>query len=166
MRPRVVVVMGVSGSGKSSVGQELADRFGWSFVEGDAFHPRTNIDKMARGEALTDEDRLPWLRALRDEIVRLRGSGERCVVACSALKQGYREVLRRPGEGDIVFVHLAGPASLIRLRMDARDHFMRPGMLEGQFAALEEPGPEEAVRVSIDRPVDQVVDEIVERLGL
>ncbi len=166
MRPRVIIVMGVSGSGKTSVGSALAAALGWTFIEGDAFHPTSNVTKMSRGEALTDEDRVPWLRALRGEIERCRGAGERCVVACSALRRVYRDELRRPGETEIVFVHLTGAASLIRRRMAERDHFMQPGMLESQLATLESPGPDEAVQVGIDRTVPEIVDVIVQRLGL
>ena len=163
---RTIIVMGVSGSGKTSVGRALAARLGWLFVEGDSFHPTANIEKMARGEALTDEDRWPWLRALRAEIERLHSADERCVMACSALRRPYRDKLRMPGETEIGFVHLAGADSLIRRRMGERDHFMQPGMLESQLATLETPGPDEAVAVGIDRPVPEIVDALVQRLGL
>lgn len=166
MRPRVIVVMGVSGSGKTSVARALASRVGWEFVEGDELHPATNVQKMSRGEALTDEDRGPWLCALRQAIDAHRTAGTRCVVTCSALRRDYRLVLRHPGETETVFVHLRGAASLIRRRMSARDHFMRPEMLESQFSTLEEPGPDEAIGVEIDRPVEDIVREIVDRLEL
>jgi len=166
MRPRVIVVMGVSGSGKSSVGSALAARLGWTFVEGDAFHPEKNVAKMSRGEPLTDADRLPWLIALRNEIERCRAAGGRCVVACSALKRAYREVLKKPGETDVAYVFLSGAASLIRQRMGNREHFMKTGMLESQLATLEEPRPEEALRVELDRSVEEIVTSIVERLEL
>lgn len=166
MRPRVIVVMGVSGSGKSSVGSALAATLGWLFVEGDDFHPAANVAKMSRGEALTDEDRMPWLAALREEIERCRSEGGRCVVACSALKRAYRLSLRRPGESDVVFVFLSGAEALIRRRMSEREHFMKTGMLESQLATLEEPGPEEAFRVEVDRSVEEIVTSIVQRLEL
>jgi gluconokinase len=136
----IVVLMGVTGSGKTTLGRLLADQLGWTFVEGDAFHPQANVDKMHRGEALTDADRAPWLRALRARIDQLAAAGQSAVVACSALKQAYRDVLAA-GRPEVVFVHLTAPAAVIRDRLNhRRGHFMPPTLLDSQLATLETPG--------------------------
>jgi gluconokinase len=136
----IVVLMGVTGSGKTTLGRLLADQLGWTFVEGDAFHPHANVDKMHRGEALTDADRAPWLRALRARIDQLAAAGQSAVVACSALKQAYRDVLAA-GRPEVVFVHLTAPAAVIRDRLNhRRGHFMPPTLLDSQLATLETPG--------------------------
>jgi gluconokinase len=163
----IVILIGVSGVGKSAVGARLAADLGWEFIEGDKRHSVANIEKMARGEALGDEDRRPWLAALRDEIERVRRDGGSAVVTCSALKRAYREALRRPGEPDIVLVHLIGSPALVRARMEQRAHFMKPGMLEGQLATLEPPGPDEGViAVDVDAGVERIVAEVRRRAGL
>lgn len=160
----VVVVMGVSGCGKSTVGARLAHRLGWEFRDGDSFHPPENVAKMKAGFALTDEDRWPWLDAIRaclDDICR---RGESAVVACSALKAQYRQRLAG-GLADTVFVHLYGPPELIAARMAARsDHFMPPTLLASQLATLEP--PTDALTVNIDRSPDVIVEEILVRLKL
>jgi gluconokinase len=135
----VVVVMGVAGSGKTTVGGRLARELGWSFHDGDDFHPPASVEKMRSGVPLTDADRLPWLEALRGVIERCLATGEDAVVACSALKGSYRRMLGadRPG---VALVYLRGDAGLIGRRLAARQgHFMPPGLLESQLAALEEP---------------------------
>lgn len=164
-RAQVIVVMGVSGSGKTTVGRRLAERLGWPFLEGDALHPEANVEKMARGEPLTDEDRRPWLARIAGVIEAQVDEGQPAVIACSALKRRYRERLRQAGE-KVVFVHLAGDFELIRQRMEAREnHFMGAEMLRSQFEALERPADDEAIVVSVDAPVAAIVEEVVRHLG-
>jgi gluconokinase len=160
----VIVLMGVSGSGKTTVGTRLAESLGWTFADGDHFHPEANVEKMRRGEPLTDADRWPWLRALRDYIGDRLATDAPAVVACSALKAAYRDVLLDDNPG-AELVYLRGDYALIRERMEARpDHFFDAEMLDSQFAALEEPGPDEALVVDIDAPPDEIVDTIRRRL--
>ena len=155
---RVVVVMGVSGSGKTVVGQRLADVLGWPFYDADNFHPEANVEKMEHGEALTDADRVPWLYALRDLIARAFRERTSVVLACSALKVSYREILREGGRG-VLFVYLSGTLELIKRRLAARqDHFFDASLLESQFAALEE--PEDAIVVDIAKEPAVLVAEI------
>ena len=136
----VVVVMGVSGSGKSTVGRLLASRLGVPYAEGDDFHPPANVAKMSSGEPLTDEDRWPWLRSLADWIAAHAGGG---VLTCSALKRAYRDVLASAGT-PVWFLHLAGSPEVIAARLAARSgHFMPPALLDSQFADLEPLGPDE-----------------------
>ena len=157
---KVLVLMGVSGSGKTTVGQRLADRLGWDFVDGDAFHPDANVKKMARGEPLTDADRAPWLRALQQFIHKRLANDDPAIVACSALKAAYREVLRAGNDG-VRFVYLRGEYDLIRRRMEARDdHFFKPDLLASQFDALEE--PTDALTISIDQSPADIVDAILD----
>ncbi|MCC5898364.1 MAG: gluconokinase [Phormidium sp. BM_Day4_Bin.17] len=136
----VVVVMGVSGCGKTTVARGLAQRLGWQFLEGDTFHPAANVEKMARGIPLEDDDRLPWLQRLREAIAQARReSGTGVVVACSALKQAYRDRLMG-NQGPFRWVYLRGEFELLRQRLETRsDHFMPAQLLASQFAALEEP---------------------------
>jgi len=135
----IIVLMGVAGSGKTTVGRLLAANLGWPFWDGDGFHPRTNIEKMQRGIPLTDADRMPWLDALNRLIRDVTGEGRNAVIACSALKRAYRDRLKE-GAADVRFVHLRGDAPLVQRRLEARpDHFMKAGMLASQFDALEEP---------------------------
>src|SRR5690348_4071224 len=158
--------MGVSGSGKSTVGQALAARLGWRFEDGDKFHPPSNVAKMRSGQPLTDEDRWPWLRAIAAEIDRACAAGERVIIACSALRRVYRDILVH-GRDDVRIVYLNGTQQLIATRLSQRKgHFMPPDLLASQFATLEPPSADErSVTVSIDAPVDKIVDDIVERLG-
>lgn len=161
---RFVVVMGVSGVGKSAVGSELAARLGWPFFDADAFHPEANVAKMARGEPLDDDDRAPWLAALRALIAEHLEAGRPGVLACSALKERYRETLASAGAG-VAFVYLVGSPELIEARMRAReDHYMKAGMLASQFAALEP--PEGALTVDVTPPVDEIVGAVVAGLAL
>lgn len=140
----VLVVMGVSGCGKTTVGRELAARLGWAFQEGDALHPPENVAKMAGGTPLEDADRWPWLAAIAGVIDGWRAQGHSGVVACSALKRRYRAILI-DGRDDVRLVYLRGERALIASRLAARrGHYMPPGLLDSQFAALEEPGAEEA----------------------
>ncbi len=162
-KPMVLILMGVSGSGKSTVGLELADALGWPFFDGDDFHPPANVDKMSQGVPLTDEDRWPWLRALHDHISDCLMQGRSAIVACSALKTSYRDRLRQ-GLANVFVVYLRGEFEVIFGRMQARSsHFMKAGMLRSQFAALEE--PQDAIVVDVDRHVDDIVAEIVSAVG-
>ena len=165
--PCALVVMGVSGSGKSTVADRLAVRLGWRYEDGDSFHPASNVAKMSAGQPLTDEDRWPWLQAIADEIDRLSAAGECAVIACSALKRSYREVLVH-GRDDIRIVFLDGTQDLIAARLAARKgHFMPPGLLASQFRTLERPETNERpIVVSIDATVEQIVDDIVTQLHL
>lgn len=157
----IVVVMGVSGCGKSTVGQLLARRLGCPFSDADAFHPPANIDKMRRGSALDDEDRWPWLRALRAAIVASIARGEDHVLACSALKESYRRVLSEAG--DVLFVHLTGDPALIRDRLMARrGHFYDPALLQNQLDTLE--APTDAIEVDIALGPDRIVEELMRAL--
>jgi gluconokinase len=165
-RALAIVVMGVSGSGKTTVAWALAERLGWDYVEADGFHPRANVEKMTAGIALTDEDRWPWLDAMASYIEVARERGRPCVVACSALKRRYRERLAR-GHGDIRLVYLRGTYETILTRLAGRTgHYMPPSLLQSQFDALEEPGPDEdPIVASVERPAAAIVEEIVGRLG-
>src|SRR5205823_11723772 len=158
--------MGVSGSGKSTIGEQLAKRLSWSYEDGDKFHPPANVAKMSAGHPLTDEDRWPWLQAIADEIDRLAAAGERAVIACSALKRAYRDVLVH-GRDDVRIVYLDGTQQLIAGRLAARKgHFMPPTLLESQFKTLEPPAPDERpLTVSIDASVETIVADILRRLG-
>ncbi len=135
--------MGVSGSGKSTVGAALARALGVDFVEGDEYHPAENVDRMARGIPLTDDDRAGWLRSLAMRIREAKDAGTGLVMTCSALKRSYRDVLRA-GARELRFIYLRGPRALIADRLAGRrGHFMPASLLESQFAALEEPSPDE-----------------------
>jgi gluconokinase len=165
--PCALIVMGVSGSGKSTIADHLAARLGWRYEDGDRFHPPSNVAKMSAGQPLTDEDRWPWLQAIADEIERACKAGQRLVIACSALKRSYRDILVH-GRIDIRIVFLNGPQELIADRLAARKgHFMPPGLLASQFKTLEPPQPnEQPVTVSIDASVEAIVDEIIRQLEL
>lgn len=157
----IVIVMGVSGAGKTTVGELLADRMGCGFSDADDFHPPANVEKMRAGIALTDDDRWPWLKALRQAIEDWQAAGESRVIACSALKDAYRDVLSP--RDDVVFVYLKGDTETIASRLKARKgHYMNPNLLTSQFAALEEPA--DAVVVDIAPPPAAVADEIMNRL--
>ena len=161
--PCALVVMGVSGSGKSTIADRLAARLGWRYEDGDKFHPPSNVAKMSAGHPLTDEDRWPWLRAIADEIDRVCEAGQRAVIACSALKRAYREILVH-GRNDVRIVFLNGTQDLIAERTG---HFMPPGLLTSQFRTLEPPQlNERPITVSIDDSVEAIVDDIVRQLKL
>ena len=163
--PCALIVMGVAGSGKSTIGEALAARLGWRYEDGDRFHPASNVAKMSAGQPLTDEDRWPWLKAIADEIDRLSTHHERAVVACSALRRVYRDILVH-GRPDIAIVYLQGTQALIAERLGRRKgHFMPPGLLASQFETLEPPTSDEhPITVSIDAPVEAIVDDIVSHL--
>jgi gluconokinase len=163
--PSVAVVMGVSGAGKTTVGERLAERLNWEFIEGDRLHPRENVLKMQSGHPLTDCDRAPWLAAIAGVIDLWQARGICGVVSCSALKRQYRRRIigDRPG---VCLVYLRGSRELIAERLAARrSHFMSAKLLDSQFAALEPPGPEEKpITVSIDRPIERIVGQIAAAL--
>ena len=165
-RPLVLVVMGVSGSGKTTVARALAERLGWRFQEGDALHPPENVAKMSAGTPLTDDDRWPWLEAIAAVIDGWRAAGQSGIVTCSALKRVYRAVLVGD-RADVRLVYLAGDKALVAGRMVARKgHFMPPALLDSQFAALEAPGPDEnPIVVDIGPKPQAIVDALVGRLG-
>jgi carbohydrate kinase (thermoresistant glucokinase family) len=161
----IAVMMGVSGSGKTTIARGVAEREGRRLLEGDAFHPPSNVAKMHAGTPLTDEDRWPWLLAIAHEIDAMRARSEQGVVACSALKRSYRDILIG-NRTDVVLVYLQGSQALIAERIAARKgHFMPPTLLDSQFATLEEPGPDEhPIVVSIGPSPEAIVDAIVDRL--
>jgi gluconokinase len=165
--PCALIVMGVSGSGKTTIADSLAERLGWTFEDGDRFHPASNVAKMSAGQPLTDEDRWPWLQAIADEIDRVCKAGEHAVIACSALKHAYRDILVH-GRSDVRIIYLKGTQELIAGRLALRkDHFMPSGLLTSQFKTLQPPGTDEnPVTVSIDAPVETIVDDIVMQLKL
>jgi carbohydrate kinase (thermoresistant glucokinase family) len=155
-RPLAIIVIGVAGSGKSTVGRALADALDWSFIEGDDYHPQSNADKLASGSPLTGEDRYPWLKELRQLIVTRLSEGHSLVLSCSAPKKSYRQILRGE-DSNIRLVFLRGEYELIESRMRSRPHpYMRPEMLPSQFEALEE--PTDAIIVDISRSVPSIVD--------
>ena len=165
--PCALIVMGVSGSGKSTIAEHLANRIGWIFKDGDQFHPASNISKMHAGQPLTDDDRWPWLRAIAAEIDRVSRAGGKIVIACSALKRTYRDILVH-GRRDVRIIYLNGTQQLIADRLGKRTgHFMPADLLPSQFRTLEPPGSDEnPVTVSIDAPVEAVIDDIVQQLRL
>jgi gluconokinase len=165
--PCALIVMGVSGSGKSTIAENLAVRLGWRYEDGDKFHPASNVAKMSAGHPLTDEDRWPWLQAIADEIDRACKAGEHVVIACSALKHSYRDVLVH-GRTDVRIVYLRGTQELIAGRLAQRKgHFMPPGLLASQFKTLEPPDTDEnPMTVPIDASVEEIVDDIASQLRL
>jgi carbohydrate kinase (thermoresistant glucokinase family) len=167
LAPAVLIVMGVSGSGKSTIGGLLASRLGWQFEDADWFHPASNVDKMRSGVPLTDEDRWPWLEAIAAWIDKTRSSTGHGVIACSALKRRYRDVLigKRP---DVRLVYLKGDEALIARRIATRhEHFMPGSLLHSQFEALEEPGPDEnPIIVSIEPQPREIVARILSAMNM
>lgn len=155
---RIVIVMGVSSSGKSAVGKALARRLHAPFLDGDGYHPAANKEKMRAGTPLNDDDRWPWLEALANALHEAAGPKGVAVGACSALKRSYRDFLTEKAGEPILFVHLAGDIETIRKRIEARRHeFMNPTLLDSQFATLEVPGPDEnVVTLSIEEPIEAI----------
>ena len=163
---RAVVVMGVSGCGKTSVAEGLAAALGAGFLEGDQLHPQANIDKMSKGIPLTDADRWPWLDRIGAELRAVTGAGAPIVASCSALKRAYRDRLRAEAGGDLSFVFLRGSRELLIGRMQERKgHFMPASLLDSQLATLEDPSGEVGVvTVDIDAPLDEIVATSLQRL--
>ena len=161
----IVVLMGVAGSGKSTVGKLLAHDLGWTFIEGDDFHPSANVEKMRRGVPLNDDDRGPWLDAIRKRLEQASQAGENVVLACSALKHKYQHYLSAYRPENVRFVYLSGSEEVIRQRLaDRTGHFMNPALLESQFEDLEPPA--DAVRVDISQPPKAIAAEIRDKLGI
>lgn len=160
MRP--ILVIGVSGSGKSTIGRQLAESLKGEFIDGDDYHPPENVEKMANGIPLTDADRIPWLARLVDELITRQNSPTPTVLACSALRESYRQIFKSAFPG-LTMIYLHGSYALIERRMRQRAaHFMKADMLKSQFATLEEPA--DAIRVSIDQPAGAIIDEILGQL--
>ncbi|MFZ1348213.1 MAG: gluconokinase [Tabrizicola sp.] len=157
-----MVIMGVSGCGKSSVGRALSERLGIPYREGDDLHPPANIAKMRAVETLTDADRWPWLDLVAQDLA----AQAPVILGCSALRRAYRDRIREGAGGPVCFVHLAGSPALIATRMAARSgHFMPASLLDSQFASLEPPEPdEEAITVDIDQPLDRLVEDILRQM--
>jgi gluconokinase len=163
----IVIVMGVTGAGKTTIGQLLAEHLGWQFADADDFHPAANVEKMRRGIPLTDDDRWPWLDRLRAEIESWIAADRNAVLACSALKQNYRARLNAGQEAarEVRFVYLKGSRAFIAERLRARHgHFAGEAILAGQFADLEEPADNEVITVGIDATPEEIVADI--RAGL
>ena len=161
----IVVLMGVSGSGKTTVGQVLARDLGWTFLDADDYHPAANVEKMRRGVPLNDEDRRPWLEALRRRVDEACARGENVVLACSALKHDYQEYLRHDAVCRVRYVHLRGSEALIAERLAGRKgHFMNPTLLHSQFETLEP--PDEAIQIDVTPAPDIISADIRRGLGL
>lgn len=163
--PAFIIVMGVSGSGKTTVGKLLAERLQWQFVEGDEFHPQANIEKMRSGVPLDDADRLPWLQSIVAWMDQAHGDNVRAVIACSALKRSYREILAGD-RGRAGFVYLKGGEATVAQRLSTRSgHFFPGSLLHSQFDTLEEPAADQAIVVSAELSPADIVDEIIGALG-
>ncbi len=151
----VVILMGVTGAGKTTVGAMLASALGWEFHDADQLHPRANIEKMSRGIALTDQDRAPWLAAVRALVERFLADGAGAVIACSALKQSYREqIVADPAQVKIVYLKV-DPATIAARLQERTGHFMNPALMQSQFDTLEE--PHDAITVDATKPPEQIV---------
>jgi gluconokinase len=165
--PDVVIVMGVSGTGKTTIARGLSTVLGWEFAEGDGFHPEANVAKMRDGHPLTDEDRWPWLEAIGDWITGKEGRGESAVVTCSALRRAYRDLLRT-GRPHVRFLHVTAPSDVILDRMEHRaGHYMPPSLLRSQLATLEPLGDDEpGASITNEGSAAEVLDRALAALGL
>ena len=160
----ILIAMGVSGCGKTTIGEMLAVRLKCDFADADSFHSQANKDKMHKGIPLTDEDRWPWLAAIRASIEEKQADGTTHVYACSALKRVYRDILRKDDK-DVTFVYLKGTPELLRERIKTRTgHFFDPALLQSQLDTLEPPGPDEAIEVDIVLTPELIVDKVLEEL--
>src|SRR6516225_2587063 len=160
----ILIAMGVSGAGKTRIGELLAERLKCSFTDGDAFHSAANKEKMHNGIPLTDDDRWPWLRAIRAAIEEKQQAHETAVFTCSSLKRSYRDILRN-GDKDVCFVYLKGTRELLQERLQTRTgHFFDPSLLQSQLDTLEEPGEDEAITVSIELTPEAIVDEVLRQV--
>ncbi len=165
-KSKYLLIMGVSGSGKSSLGHALAEKLGWAHIEADEFHSEANRKKMANGAALTDEDRQPWLEDLNQELLSFQKKGLASVISCSALKQSYRDTLFL-GVKDSQIIFLEGSPELIAQRMALRnDHFMKPKLLNSQLETLEKPAPQEILEISIELTINEQVRTVLAALNL
>ena len=163
MKPSFFIIVGVSGCGKTTIGKALAKKLGWDFYDADDFHPPANIAKMASGVPLEDSDRAFWLDSLHDLIATCLKEGHPGVLACSALKERYRQTLLK-GTVDVHIIYLKGSYELIQSRMTVRtDHYMKPAMLQSQLDTLEEPS--DALSIDISLPVDDIVNMIMATIG-
>src|SRR5262252_7437898 len=160
----ILIAMGVSGAGKSLIGEMLAERLHCTFTDGDAFHSAANKEKMHNGIPLTDEDRWPWLRTIRAAIEEKQKAQEDAVFTCSSLKRSYRDVLRN-GDKDVCFVYLKGSREVLQARLQTRTgHFFDPSLLQSQLDTLEEPSEDEAIVVSIELTPEQIVDSVLDQM--
>ncbi|WON76786.1 gluconokinase [Serratia sp. UGAL515B_01] len=167
MTGKSIILMGVSGSGKSTIGATIAKEIQAKFIDGDDLHPRANIQKMASGQPLNDNDRVPWLQRLNDAAYSLNHKSETGIIVCSALKRRYRDLLRQ-GNENMVFIYLKGSFDVILQRLQARaGHFMPTELLKSQFEALEEPGADEkdVIWIDIDADIEGVVSRCIAALG-
>jgi gluconokinase len=162
----IIIIFGVSGAGKTTIGKLLAHELGWRFIEADDFHPAANIEKMSSGRPLTDDDRWPWLERLRKRIERSLAAGENAVLACSALKRAYRDRLRVSNE--VKFVFLRGDYALVERQLRSRHgHFMNAALLQSQFDDLDEPQSDEnALTIELGQTPQQIVERIKAKLNL
>ncbi|MBX2882067.1 MAG: gluconokinase [Granulosicoccus sp.] len=161
---RLYVVMGVAGSGKSSIGTAIANAVGGTYIDGDDYHPAANIEKMSRGDPLGDDDRWPWLETVAKELQAIEGIA---LIGCSALKKTYRDLIRKACKEPVTFIFLSGSKDLIASRMASREgHFMPTTLLDSQFSTLEVPTTEELVlTVDIDATPESIVKRVIEQLG-
>ena len=162
----IIVLMGVSGCGKTTVGRALAERLGWDYIEGDDWHPPENVEKMRSGNPLADDDRWPWLERLSRELARRQRIGESVILSCSALRRDYRQRLA-VADVDPLFVHLSAPCDLIVQRLESRKgHYMPSTLLESQLETLEPPGPgERCLTVSAVNRAEEIVDRLLQDIG-
>ncbi|TCG05465.1 gluconate kinase [Paraburkholderia steynii] len=159
----ILIAMGVSGAGKTRIGEMLAERLKCSFTDGDAFHSAANKEKMHNGIPLTDDDRWPWLRTIRAAIEEKQAAHEDAVFTCSSLKRSYRDILRA-GDRDVCFVYLKGSREVLQERLQTRTgHFFDPSLLQSQLETLEEPGDDEAITVSIELTPEEIVEETLSK---
>jgi gluconokinase len=159
----IILVMGVTGSGKTTVGTLLASQLGWAFADADSFHPAANVEKMSHAIPLTDEDRVPWLEAIHRQMAEWSAAGTSGVITCSALKKSYRELLLHDLDAKLIYLH--GSEAVIAARVAARTgHFAKADLVASQFADLQE--PDDAIEVEVDHTPEEIVAEIRRRLGL